>query len=58
MANRTCKLTRCDGSLDLALAEVKERVSQILEACLTRWAEPAQFGFTGPSKAAVLGNES
>jgi hypothetical protein len=39
-------LTRCDCFIDLALAETKERVSQILEAGLARWADLARFGPT------------
>jgi hypothetical protein len=37
-------LTRCDCFIDLALAETKERVSQILETRLANWAELASFG--------------
>jgi hypothetical protein len=37
-------LTRCDCFIDLALAETKERVSQILEMRLTNWAELTRFG--------------
>ncbi len=41
-------LTRCDCFVDLALAETKERVSQILEASLTRWSELGRFRSTAP----------
>jgi hypothetical protein len=37
-------LTRCDCFIDLALAETKERVSQILETQLANWAELARHG--------------
>lgn len=42
-------LTRCDCFIDLALAETKERVSQILETRLANWAELARFGPTPPA---------
>ena len=34
-------LTRCDCFIDLALAETKEHVSQMLDMRLTNWAELA-----------------
>jgi hypothetical protein len=37
-------LTRCDCFIDLALAETKERMSQLLEVGLDRWTELARFG--------------
>jgi hypothetical protein len=46
-------LTRCDCFVDLALAETKERVSQILEAGLARWSELARFG--PPASTAAKG---
>jgi hypothetical protein len=41
-------LTKCDCFIDLALAETKERVSQILETRLANWAELARFGPARP----------
>lgn len=43
-------LARCDCFIDLALAETKERVSQILETRLASWAEMARLG-PAPSAA-------
>jgi hypothetical protein len=48
-------LTRCDCFIDLALAETKERVSQILEAGLARWTELARFGSTASTPAKGTG---
>jgi hypothetical protein len=36
-------LARCDCFIDLALAETKERVSQILETRLANWAELSRY---------------
>jgi hypothetical protein len=41
-------LTKCDCFIDLALAETKERVSQILETRLANWAELARSGPARP----------
>ena len=46
-------LARCDCFIDLALAETKERVSQILETRLANWAELARLGPT-PSAAGPI----
>lgn len=43
-------LARCDCFIDLALAETKERVSQILETRLANWVELARLG-PAPSAA-------
>jgi hypothetical protein len=50
-------LTRCDCFIDLALAETKERVSQILETRLANWAELARYG-PAPSVATRPGGRS
>jgi len=47
-------LTRCGCFIDLALAETKERVSQILETRLANWAELARFS-PAPSAAGPEG---
>ncbi len=51
------ELTRCDCFIDLALAETKERVSQILENRLANWAELARYG-PAPSTAVQPGGAS
>jgi hypothetical protein len=47
-------MTRCDCFIDLALAETKERVSQILETRLANWAELARSG-PAPTSARPFG---
>jgi hypothetical protein len=42
-------LTRCECFIDLALAETKQRVSQILDMRLTNWAELARSGPAPPA---------
>jgi hypothetical protein len=48
-------LIRCDCFIDLALAETKEQVSQLLEARLGRWTELARFGPTANTPAKRTG---
>ena len=45
-------LAKCDCFIDLALAETKERVSQIIGTRLANWAELARFG---PSPSSLGG---
>lgn len=47
-------MNRCDCFIDLALAETKERVSQILETRLANWAELARPGLA-PTSARPFG---
>lgn len=46
-------LTRCECFIDLALAETKQRVSQILDNRLTNWAELARSGPAPPAAGPV-----
>jgi hypothetical protein len=48
-------LTKCDCFIDLALAESKERVGQILQTGLARWTELARFGPTATTPAKRAG---
>ena len=48
-------LAQCDCFIDLALAETKERVSQILETRLANWAELARLGPTPSSAGPSVG---